>query len=81
MEAIALTMRFSQVQVLESARFPSASTVDPGSSERRLLVGREFFSGNPQSKLSSQIVGSTAAYRKRPEWQSNSKPALSNYQS
>ena len=47
MEAFPPTNRFSQVQVLESARFPSASTADPGPWDRRLLVVMKFFSGYP----------------------------------
>ena len=57
-------MRFCRVQVLESARFPSAWTADSGAWNRRLLVVKEFFSGYPQSKLSRDIVGRTVAYRK-----------------
>ena len=64
MEAFPPTIGFSHVQVLEPARFPSASSVGRGPWDRRLLVVREFFSGYPQSKLSSEIVGWTAAYRK-----------------
>ena len=64
MEAFPPTIGFSHVQDLEPARFPSASSADPGPWDRRLLVVKEFFSGYQQSKLSSEIVGRTPAYRK-----------------
>ena len=54
-QAFRPTNRFSQAQVLEPTRFPSASTLDPGLSHRPLLVVNKFPSGYSQSTLSGKF--------------------------